>query len=115
MTEDEKRQQKAMLLLEYQEAEENLAHLQEKAKRLSQYLLAVSKWMEDRSHGYSTAGGSEEKVYVTEMGGYVNILTSPEVTKAVDFEDVKSLAVEIKDARTRIQQLSERKKSLGVK
>ncbi|SRR6266496_3292568 len=113
MTEDEKRQQKAMLLLEYQEAEEHLAHLQEKAKRLSENVLAVAKWMEDRSHSYTTAGGSDDKAYVNNR--YVNILNNPEIVKAMDFEVAKSLALEIKEAKRRVEELAERKKSLGVK
>jgi hypothetical protein len=35
MTEDEKRRQQKALLLEYHEAQEHLAHLQERAKRVS--------------------------------------------------------------------------------
>jgi hypothetical protein len=34
MTDDEKRQQKAMPLLDYQEAEDNLAHTKERASRI---------------------------------------------------------------------------------
>jgi hypothetical protein len=116
MTEDEKRQQKAMLLLECQEAEQHLAHLQEKAKRISQNILAVSKWIENRSKGYNAAGsGEEDKVYVTEIGRYVNIFADPEIAKAMDFEAANSLAIELNEARRRVRELSERKKALGLK
>jgi hypothetical protein len=114
MTEDEKRQQKAMLLLEYQEAQEHLAHLQEKAKRISNNILAVSKWMDNCSQGYSSAAG-EDRVYITDIGGTVNILTDPNVAKAMDFDAAKSLALELDEARRRLQELSERKTSLGLK
>jgi hypothetical protein len=43
MTDDEKRQQKAMLLLAYQEAEENLAHAQERATRIAGAIEEVGK------------------------------------------------------------------------
>ena len=49
MTEDEKRQQKAMLLLEHQEAEQNLAHLEEKAERLSRRIRGCFGMAELRS------------------------------------------------------------------
>lgn len=114
MTEDEKRQQKAMLLLEHQEAMDHLANLQEKAKRMSRYISAVSKWVEDRMHGYSSAAG-ENKVYMSEGGGHVDVLSDPAVPKAMDFEAAKSLALEMQEARRRVEELSERKKSLGLK
>jgi len=47
MTDDEKRQQKAMLLLEYQEAEDNLAHLLEQAKRKAAAFKEVAVWLDD--------------------------------------------------------------------
>jgi hypothetical protein len=115
VTEDEKRQQKAMLLLEYQEADEHFAHLQEKAKRLSNNLLALSKWIEDRSQGYTVSGGSEDKVHVTEAGGWITILNNPDIAKTMDFEALKAVANELKQARARVQELSERKRSLGLK
>lgn len=113
MTEDEKRQQKGMLLLEYQEAEDNLAHLEEKAKRVSKNISAVSKWLEDRTRGYTPAGGGDDKVYVDNR--YIDIQNNPEIVNAMDFEAAKSLALEIKEARRKVQELAERKKSLGVK
>src|ERR1700722_15109290 len=101
-----------MLLLEHQEATDHLANLQEKAKRISKNILAVSKWVEDRSHGYSTTTG-ESKVHVD--GGYVEVLSDPAVAKAMDFEAAKSLALEMREARRRVEELSERKKSLRLK
>jgi len=78
--EDEKRHKRQCCFWNFrkQSSEQHLAHLQEKAKRISRNVLAVSKWMEDRSKGYNTAGsGEEDRVYVTEAGGYVNILAKP--------------------------------------
>jgi hypothetical protein len=49
MTEDEKRQQKAMLLLEFQEAESNLASLREKAGRIGRDMLEVGQWLGNMS------------------------------------------------------------------
>jgi hypothetical protein len=102
-----------MLLLEHQEAQEHLANLHEKAKRISNYILAVSKWMEDRSHGYNPSG--EDQVYLSELGRHVKVLSEPDVATAMNFEAIKSLAIEVNEARRRVQELSERKKLLGLK
>ena len=110
MTEDEKRQQKAMLLLEYQEAEEHLANLQEKAKRISARLLAVSKWMENCASG----GAVSDKVHVSELGGVVSV-SSPEIIDAVNFPAARSLYTELMEAQRRVRELSDRKHSLGLK
>jgi hypothetical protein len=57
----------------------------------------------------------EDRVYIPEGGGYVDVLSDPTVPKAMDFEAAKSLALEMKEARRRVEELSERKKSLGLK
>ena len=110
MTEDEKRHQKAMLLLEYQEAEEHLANLQEKAKRISYRLLAVAKWMDNCAKGAAVS----DKVHVSELGGIVSI-SSPDIIAAVDFPVAQSLYIELMEAQRRVRELSDRKHSLGLK
>ena len=112
MTKDEMRQQKAMLLLEHQEATERFAHLREKAKRISNRILAVQKWISDASEGYNL---DRDSVYLTEVHGEVKILTDPEVAKAMDFDAVKQLFHEIQDAKATVVELQKRKEALGLK
>ena len=45
MTEDQKRQQKAELLLSYQEAQDNLAHLRHKAHKMAEPFATVATWL----------------------------------------------------------------------
>jgi hypothetical protein len=113
MTEDEKRQQRAMLLLEYHEAEQHLAHLREKAKLISHRLNAVSKWMEEWSHKGANAIHGE--VYLVALGGKVDVLNDPEIAAAMDFASIRGLAIEIQEADRRVREFSDRKQSLGLK
>ncbi|PYX52883.1 MAG: hypothetical protein DMG76_27815 [Acidobacteria bacterium] len=112
MTEDEKRQQKAMLLLEHQEAEENLAHLEEKAKRVSQRIMAVAEWLERASQRGSDL--NRDKIWIPKLGD-VNFLADPEFGMAMDFEAAKTLFQEVRDAKDKFGELTKRKQSLGLK
>jgi hypothetical protein len=114
MTEDEKRQQKAMLLLEHQEAEQHLAHLQAKAATVSARIQGVAEWLTRASRpGGMDSLGSE--VYVSQISTRVDVLKDPQVAIAMDLNAAKKLIVEIKEARARVTELSERKQSLGLK
>jgi len=59
MTDEEKRQQKATLLLEYHEAEEDLKQLREKAARMAQPFLAVGDFLTRASRGQPRFGRDE--------------------------------------------------------
>jgi hypothetical protein len=112
MTEDEKRQQKAMLLLEYQEAEQNLAHLQEKAHLISRSLSSVSQWLA-KSHDRTWNFNPSEPIYTT--GETVKILEDPRFAVAMDFPAMKALALEIKASMDNLRSLRQRKEALGLK
>ena len=59
--------------------------------------------------------GASDKVYVAAIGGHINVLSDPDVAAAMDFPALRNVAVEIQDAERRISELSERKRSLGLK
>lgn len=109
MTEDEKRQQKGLLLLEYQEAQQNLAHLKEKAYRKVEALDEVRKWIrsvQNVSTNYSP----------DELTRNNNIRTNLDTfRKAMNFDDVLLLMDEIKKANQLLETLEKRKADLGLK
>ncbi len=111
MTEDEKRQQKALLLLEYHEAMENIAHLREKAGHVGKPVEEVATWL----------------LYASpERGPYINIETNKKrdaqirvnleaYRKAMNFDELLSLMDEIEKADKLVEQLKIRKAELGLK
>jgi hypothetical protein len=109
MTEDEKRQQKGLLLLEYQEAQQNLAHLKEKAYRKVEALDEVRKWIrsvQNVSTNYSP----------DELTRNNNIHTNLDTFRtAMNFDDVLLLMDEIKKANQLLETLEKRKADLGLK
>jgi hypothetical protein len=115
VTEDEKRRQKADLLLEYEETEQHLAHLKEKAIRTGQNVEAVSRWLLNAGEPYSDK--ISERFYITSGGGsaLVDVLTDPQVALAMDFNAAAKLVEEIRAGHRKIQELKQRKASLGLK
>jgi hypothetical protein len=111
MTEDEKRQQKAMLLLEYHEAEVNLAHLEVKAANISKRLGVMSEWLERASKRNDPL---HEEFYAIKTGGNVSILNDPDVALSMDFSAAVKLVREIRDGRAAVNDLYKRKQSLGL-
>jgi hypothetical protein len=103
LTDEEKRRQKADLFLECHEAESNLAHLQEKAYRLSEALREVSQYLNAAAN----------------HGGYMETGTDIESTAvhraAMNFDAVISLAQQIKYASQKVAELRRRKDGLGLK
>jgi hypothetical protein len=109
MTEDEKRQQKGLLLLEYQEAQQNLAHLKEKAYRKVEALDEVRKWIrsvQNVSTNYSPDELTRNNNICTNLDTFRN---------AMNFDDVLLLMDEIKKANQLLETLEKRKADLGLK
>src|SRR6476620_6088085 len=81
------RRQKADLLLEYEEAEQHLAHLREKAIRTGQRVEAVAKWLLHAGEPYTER--ISDRIYISSGGGSVTIdvLSDPQIAIAMDFED----------------------------
>jgi len=109
MTTDEKREQRAMLLLEFQEAEENLAHLREKVNRYSAPIGEVEKWLHDAEimlPSYDPEAAKRDANIRANIGLY---------QKTLNFEEILTLMNEIRDAKKLVSSLSTRKANLGLK
>jgi hypothetical protein len=110
MTEDEKRQQKAMLLLEYQEADDNLAHLREKATRIAVPFSEVSTWL-DHAGGIRYPGYRED-----DAKRNAAIRANPDLYRRnLNFDEALALMDEIVRAEALLQKLAQRKNDLGLK
>ena len=111
MTDDEKRRQKADLLLEYQEAQEHLSSLEEKAKRNVDSLKMVIEWLEKI---YDRTGNFEimSRLFRAASISHIN---DHRIVEAMNYEDLMSLGKEARAAMDRLRELGERKKALGVR
>lgn len=109
MTEDDKRKQKAMLLLEYQEAEESLAHLKERAYRMEETINEVRKWVSD-SRSISIGYGHDESDRNQHIRGHQG-----EFRQAMNFDEILALMDEIEKQKETLGKLEQRKRDLGLK
>jgi hypothetical protein len=103
MTDTEKKQQKGVLLLEYQEAEEDLAHLREKAVTIARALSDVSMWLNDVS--LMAHGGTSEEGISRDATVRANF---EKYRLALNFDSIVSLMNKIKQALENLAELSER-------
>src|SRR6266852_1773018 len=107
MTIDEKRHQKAMLLLEFQEANENLAHLREKANRIVKPVCDVAQCLKaaaEASRSYDNKETAVSFAIKADRNAYMEALAS-----------VLDVLEEIRAAEEELEKLGERKAALGLK
>ena len=107
MAEDEKRNQKGILLLEYQEAEQELAHLRTKAAKLSDDMYWVREWLDKAAKGKNDEKTrSEDDNIRTNFNKY---------KEALRLEALLSLVDDIHKAEGKLATLAAQKTSLGLK
>lgn len=112
MTTDEKRQQKAMLLLEFAEAEEDLAHLLEKARRFKGQLTKLNELLALANSG--TQEGMRQKLEIAALES-AKLAADSGQNELAEVGTVSALIAEIDSAQRRINDLKVQKKSLGLK
>jgi hypothetical protein len=113
MTEDEVRKQKALLLLDVNEAEQELAQLEEKGKRISIHLKGFAEWLD----GVLRAGmqyGASGEAYISAIGK-VNVLHDAQFKISMNFDEAVKLFDQLTAVRKRLNDLNERKRSLGLR
>lgn len=108
MTEDEKRQQRAMVLLEYEETRVELAHLRAKAWKLSEEIGEISQWLA----GAREMQG-EEQLRQRERNDKINKNLS-HYRAAFDFDAIIALREELRAAIARLGEIEKQKKALGL-
>src|SRR6478672_11419841 len=90
ITDDEVRQQKATLLLEAHEAEQELANLAEKARRRGAYLKAFGHWLEQIADMPLYNSSFTPETYESGLGK-VNVLMDGGFKAAMSFEESEKL------------------------
>ena len=111
MTDDEKRQQKAALLLEYQETEDDLRHLHERSHRITETMTELLRTIQpnlgaiidDRHAHYDRP---------TKHWDHGKIDRARE---ALNIDGILDLANEIRKTESKLEQLKSRKQSLGLR
>ncbi len=109
MTQEEMRQQKAYLLLEYQEVEDQLRHLEEAAKVQGELITTFGNWLQ---HAPATSIIKQgQPHHGIAMGGYM----AEKYATALNAEKAFELADKIRMAQAKLAELKERKERLGVR
>jgi hypothetical protein len=111
MTADEKRQERAMLLLDHKEALQELGMLRSKAARMAGSIRPLMQILKRASGDGS--GPVENSSYGAKPPLLSNSL-SPELEKAVDFQAAKQIILEIEQAEAKVDDLQKRKEAAGL-
>jgi hypothetical protein len=110
MTEEKKREQRAMILLEYEEARENLAQLIESARRMASPIEEVCQWIKD---AYQPIRLGYEQAVVKRNE---NIRANPDTFRnSMNFDKIVSLIGEIAEAKELLVELDQRKHDVWTK
>lgn len=109
MTDDDKRRQKADLLLEFEELKEHIAHLNESALKRKEKIYEVSKWLEECryfEHNPSSRQFDELNAKIDKSSDLYRL--------EMNFDRVADLVKDLLDARAKLAELKKRKDALGL-
>jgi hypothetical protein len=111
MTVDEKRQLKGEILLEFQEAVENLKALTAKAQRANESLTDLATWVRSAcsaDHKFDPA----QDIWVKDR--HANILGNEQRYRDVmNYDELITLVDHVLSAQKRVDELRERKQTMG--
>jgi len=106
MTDQEKRQQRVNLMIDLEEAQEELAHLRERALRVADGLESAARKMRENADCQpSNADFSPEQELSSKL--------SQRHQEAMDHEQATSLIENLRMARQRVVQLNQRRSQLA--
>ena len=111
MTVDEKRKLKGEVLLEFDEAVQNLKAMIAKARRASESMSDLATWVNNAcsaSHKFDPAQDFWSKDRHTNILG-----NEPRYREAMNYDDLITLVDHIVSAQKRVDELRESKQSLG--
>ena len=107
MTDQEKREQRVNLLIDLEEAQEELAHIRERALRVADDLeSAAQKMRENADCQPSKAAFSPEQELASKL--------TQRHQEAMYFDQAANLIEKLRTSRRRVFQLSERRKQLST-
>ncbi|MGA9530168.1 MAG: hypothetical protein WBS24_18790 [Terriglobales bacterium] len=107
MTEDEKRHQRAMLLLQHEETRQELEHLRLKAFDLSKEIGEISDWLSGAREMESTGDRQRQRDEKIEkcLSHYRDVF---------NFDAIVALREELKRVNADLRTLAKQKKDLGL-
>lgn len=104
VTDNDKRQQKAMLLLEFQEADENFKHIKEKLDRMHSAFSSIAQWVKEGAYKYPAFSQMDAKMRA-----------NADRYEKVTFADALAALDEFAAAAAHLEELRKRKENLGLK
>jgi hypothetical protein len=112
MTENDKRRQKADLLLEYEETKNLIAHLNEAAQQRKERIHAVSRWLEESR--YFEHNAFERANRFEDLNARIE-QDRESYRSAMDFDRAEGIVKQLEEAITKLADLKQRKEALGLK
>lgn len=117
LTESEKRQQKAELLVSYEEAQQELADLAERASAMRAVLLEVGTALEEAKPKKMTCGVPEVEARLTKIqeSRLEKMRNEQKYRDAMNLDSVLLTVDLLQRAKAKVEELWERKLALGLK
>lgn len=106
MTDDEKRQQKAMLLLQHEETRQELEHLRIKAWNLGEAIKEVAAWLIAAREMPLSERDRERDEKISK--------NTPRYRELLNFDAISELRDVLKRTNDRFRELTKQKKALGL-
>jgi hypothetical protein len=115
MTDDEKREIKGRLLLEFQDAEDELAHLSEKARNEASNLRVLASFLDGARPPDTQTGPYVEKGLEYHATRLATIRRNCGYGDSLSFDVLLQLANELQRAEQRVRTLKKQKVELGLR
>ena len=110
MTDQDRQQQKVTLLLELQAAKDELARLEENAKRLATEIRQVADWIESAASPYF-----HQKMEIHQKHNRISSENRPKrYSEALNFQTVADVVALVIKGRKKMDNLQQRWDSLGI-
>jgi hypothetical protein len=108
MTEDEKRQQRAMLLLQHEETRQELEHLRLKAWTMSQEIKEIADWLAD-AREMQSVGEFQQREKDQKIENCFSHFRD-----VFNFDAILALREEMKRVNASLRTIAKQKKDLGL-
>ena len=115
MTDDEKRRQKADILLEYEEAAENLAAVRAKINTTALSLQSTAEWLLGLLDAEHSSELMRADFYSPASAARINVLGDARFRNAMDFQQLVRMHADLSNSCRRVEQLSRIKGELGLR
>ncbi len=115
MTDDEKRRQKADMLLEYEDATNNLAAIRAKINTTALCLQSIAEWLQGLLDAKHSAELIRADFYSAAHAARINVLGDMRFREAMDYQQLVTIHAELANSSRRVEQISRIKGELGLR